>query len=116
MVPAGTSLPAPGVRLLRAAVSCTPGIELRFDLDAGKGCVNGDVARKILYVLRNDEAVSVRLEPVISVFWLILSQPQLRTPSAEGHVDAQVRGRLPVEMLVELLSARLGQSNHESSL
>jgi len=98
---------------LLAAARCVLGAEVGIYLDAGKRRVDGDVACKGREVLGDDESVAFGLEMAVLFFWLILSQPQLRTPSAIGHVDAQDGCGLVVEMLVELLLARLGQCNHE---
>jgi hypothetical protein len=63
--------------------------------------------------LCDDELVSVDFEPLIVFFRLILSQPQLRAPSAEGHVDPKYGIRLVLEMLFELLLPGLGNGDHE---
>ena len=84
-----------------------------MNLDAGERGVDGDASRHCLEVFCHDERVALGLEPGVVLFWLILSQPQLRTPSAVGHVDPQDYVRLVLEVLVELFLPGLGNGDHE---
>jgi len=88
-------------------------LELREYLQSEERGIDGDVSGKLLEFLFDDEPVSVDFELLIFFFRLILSQPQLRAPSAECHVDPQNEVRPVLETLVELLLSGLGNSDHE---
>jgi len=71
---------------MSAAASCVFRVQIGVHLYPDERAVNGDIAGKGLQIRSYDKVVPVDLVAVIAVFWLILSQPQLRAASAIGHI------------------------------